>query len=174
MSQEKLNKIVDSVYKSTVSGLLKWSIRNSLFNSDTRHRYESMSDDGITKFYVEVCLKNDLTFDSRSSTYVNICNEKMLDKGAYIHSDKCPSIKLIEEWIYRNHIKPSIKISDQDSVMDDILNGIDISGNRDKKIDTILSSVKEKNDIKEEKNDAKVTSDDLKTKKSFFDKLFGK
>lgn len=36
MSNEKLNKIAEMVYRATVSGSLKWSLANSIFNSDNK------------------------------------------------------------------------------------------------------------------------------------------
>jgi len=158
MNKEKLNKIVESVYKATTSGSMKWSLFNSVFNSDTRHKFEAISSDGITKFYCEVSLSNDLKLDN-SPAMLRILNPGMVDDGVYLHSPDYPTIKLIQNWIYINHVQTGLKIVNQDNVMDDILRGIDVSEYRDKKIETILGE----NSIKHEEE-----------KKSLLKKLFGK
>jgi hypothetical protein len=159
MRKEKLSQIVDGVYKATVNGSLKWSLANSIFNSDTRHKYTSMSTDGVTKFNCEVTLKDDLTL-STTGCSLNISNPSMVDDGAYLYSDEYPVTKSIQRWIYDNHVQPGLKVANQDNVMDDILKGIDVSEYRDKKIETILD---EKPIMKEEE-----------PKKSLLKKLFGK
>lgn len=165
MSNEKLSKIVEMVYKATISGSLKWSLANSIFNSDTRHKYTALSADGITTFSCAIDLKKDLTFSKVSRCSMDISNPKIVDDVSYLWSDKYPTVTLIQEWIYNTHIKPKISLANQDDVMDDILSSIDVSEYRDQKIETILNS----KPIMEEKTEEKT-----EVKQSIFKKLFGK
>jgi hypothetical protein len=160
MSKEKLNKIAEMVYKATIIGNLKWELDDSIFNSDTVHKYKSLSADGITIFSCKIILKKNLSFDKNNRCSLDISNPNIVDNSSYLWSDLYPIVMDIQEWIYRNNIKSNIKLSNQESVMDDILSGIDVSEFRDQKIETILN----KSSIIEEKKDQK---------KSFLKKLFG-
>lgn len=161
MSNEKLNKIAEMVYRATVSGSLKWSLANSIFNSDTRHKYTTLSADGVTRFSCSIDLKKDLTFNKGSRCSMNISNPNIVDDVSYLWSDKHPIIESIQEWIYNTHIKPSISLANQDDVMDDILSSIDVSEYRDQKLETLL-------------NDKPIIEEKTETKQSIFKKLFGK
>jgi hypothetical protein len=161
MSNEKLNKIVEMVYKATINGSLKWSLANSIFNSDTRHKYTALSADGITTFSCAIDLKKDLNFNKGSRCSMDISNPNIVDDVSYLWSDKYPVIESIHEWIYTTHIKPSINLANQDDVMDGILSSIDVSEYRDQKIETIL-------------NDKPIIEEKTEVNQSFFKKLFGK
>lgn len=161
MSKEKLSQIVEGVYRATLNGSLKWSLAKSIFNSDTRHKYESFSPDGATKFSCEVTLNENLSL-SKSESTLHIDNKSMVDDGKYLRSGDYPVVITIQRWIYENHVQPSISVANQEQVMDDILKGIDVSEYRDKKIETILE---EKPIIEQESTEPK---------KSIFKKLFGK
>ena len=161
MSNEKLSKIVEMVYRATVSGSLKWKLANSIFNSDSRHKYTALSADGITTFSCSVDLKKDLSFNKGSRCSMDISNPNIVDDVSYLWSDKYPTVSLIQEWIYNTHIKPSISLANQDDVMDDILSSIDVSEYRDQKLETLL-------------NDKPIIEEKTETKKSIFKKLFGK
>ncbi len=144
---EKILSIIDNIYKATISGSLKWDIANSIFNNDTSHRYKSLSSDGITKFQCTVNLQKDLTLD-KANGILNIENPNMVDDGLYMSVYNYPSIGPILDFIYKNHIKPNLKVINQDIVMDDILKGIDISDYRDRKIDSVLSDQKKESFFK--------------------------
>lgn len=137
MKKEKLSQIVDGVYKATISGSLKWSLSNSCFNSDTRHKHESDSSDGVTKFVCEVSLSDDMKLEANNSLYVS--NPNMIDGGIYLSTREYQVVALIQTWLYTNLVLPQINISNQDVVMDDILKGIDVSEYRDRKLNEILS-----------------------------------
>lgn len=161
MSTEKLNKIAEMVYKATISGSLKWRLANSIFNSDTRHKYTALSADGVTTFSCSIDLKKDLTFNKGYRCSMDVSNPNIVDDVSYLWSDRHPIVGDIQEWIYNTHIKPSIKLANQDSVMDDILSGIDVAEYRDQKIETIL-------------NDKPIIEEKKEVKQSIFKKLFGK
>jgi len=162
MNKEKLGQIVESVYKATINGSLKWKLSNSCFNSDTRHKHESMSTDGITKFYCEVTLTKDMVLDPVNA--LNVSNPNMIDDGAYLTTRDYPLVIELQKFLYEKLVLPKINITNQDKVMDDILKGIDISEYRDKKLDSLLGDelAKASNDVEEPKN------------KSLIRKIFGK
>lgn len=144
----KLLDIINSIHKATVSGLLEWTLTDSCFNNDTSHRYKSKSIDGLTKFECRVDLDDLLTLSNGSIT---IYNKDIIDGSKFLSSGMYP-ISEILEWIYVNKIRPTIKTSNQDNVMDSILKGISISEYRDNKIDSILIDSplpKEVKDVKE-------------------------
>ncbi len=143
---KKLLAIIDSIYKATINGSLKWTLSNSFFNNDTTHRYESISLDGITKFDCRIELDTN-SANVANGFYLNdgsvtINNPNMLDGKAFMSMSRYP-VKKILEWIYINEIKPKLKVSNQDIVMDNILKGIDISEYRDDKINKVLEEKKE-------------------------------
>jgi|ERR1035437_1343945 hypothetical protein len=150
MSKDKLDQMVSGIYDSTTNGTLQWKIRQSVFNSDTCHGYEAISPDGITKFRCEVSLNNDMTVEKDKYAFISVKNPNMIDGGMYLYNSDYPLIQSIFEWIYNNHICALIKVPDQDKAIDDILGVIGKSGNRDRKIGTLLE------------------------KKSLFKRLFGK
>lgn len=155
MKKEKLSKIVDGVYHATISGSLKWSLSNSIFNNDTKHKYESLSSDGITKFSCSIELEDNLSLRSSSIAgrySIHISNPNMIDDGVHLYSNDYPIIESIQKWIYKTHILPNLKVANQEKVMDDILKGIDVAEFRDKKIENILGESESKdvpkNDVK--------------------------
>jgi len=166
MNRDKLSQIVESVYKATINGSLKWELSSSCFNSDTRHKHESISTDGITKFYCEVRLSNDMKLDPLQYCPMHVSNPNMIDDGVYLYPREYPLVIDLQKWLYENLVLPKINIANQDKVMDDILKGTDISEFRDKKLDSILSDqlIKASNDLPIEEE----------PKKSLIRKIFGK
>ena len=159
MNKEKLTKLVESVYLSTQNESLVWTPSYSIFNNDTSHKYESQSSDGITKFSMTIELTKDLKLSN--NCHLGVSNPNIVDGNInlYSYTDDYPVVKNIQDFIYHKYVKSLIKVPSQDKVMDDIIGAIDVSGNRDRKIETIL----EDSPIKEEKES-----------KSFLKKLFGK
>jgi len=91
------------------------------------------------------------------TTPLQIQNPNMIDDGTFLYPRDYPGVKLLQEWLYREHVLPTIKVANQDKVMDDILKGIDVSEYRDKKLEDILGD--DKPEVE---------------KKSIFSKIFGK
>ena len=160
-----ISNIVDTVYKSTISGNLKWEPSKSIFNSDTRHKYQAMSPDGKTKFTCDIILDTDMsTMKITSYETLDIHNENIVDGVVRCNSNQNANVKLIYEWIYNNHLKKTLMVKNQKAVYNDILKSIDTSEYRDKKITEVLG---EKN-VEEENKDEEFKN------KGFIKRLFGR
>lgn len=147
MTEEQISNIVDTVYKSTLNGNLKWEPCFSIFNSDTRHKYQALSSDGKTKFTCDLTLKSDMSgINVNQYDTLDIHNENIIDGVARCNSNVNPNVILIYQWIYDNHLKKTV-----------LVKSIDTAEYRDKKLNIILGE----SDTKEEK-------------KGIFKKLFGK
>ena len=162
MGEDKITRIVENVYKSTLNGVLTWSVNSSIFNSDTSHRFVAKSADGVTRFLVTINLNKDLTFNDG---LLNIDNPNMIDGGIYLYPAKYKEIKNILQWLFKEKVHPVLKNINQDKVMDDILNAIDITETRDRKLDSILPTNQSTKPVEQEVK---------KEEKSFLQKLFGK
>lgn len=164
MDFNKLDKIVATVYEATKSKKLVWSLHGSIFNSDTSHRYCAKSPDGVTTFECTISLDSDLKLQPHIFNYsMHISNPSMIDGGYHIHSNKHSLIEDIHRWIYVNHVLPSLKVANQNTVMDNILKGIDAPEYIDKKINDLLKSESSKMES------PIITS---KEKKTLFQKIF--
>ena len=141
MDKEKLQKIIDSVYRSTINKTLTWSLSNSCFNSDTSHQYECPSSDGLTIFSCTVSLEKNLKLKTTKYDLMYIKNSGVVDGGVYLYSNEYAGISELHKWLYDTYILAKTKlIADQDNVMDGILNGISVADDRDKKIEDVLGS----------------------------------
>jgi hypothetical protein len=159
MNKDKLQRIVDSVHAATTNGSLVWKLTTSMFNNDTTHKFESISEDGVTRFTCTISLNRDLTLYNVLAS-LNISNPSIIDGSVDLRYLDYKNISEIHEYIYKNQVLPNLKISDQDKVMDDILKGVDVSEYRDKKIDTILDNI------------ATSVDNHTKAKKSLFKRIF--
>lgn len=141
MNKEKLQKIVDNVYRSTINKTLTWSLSNSCFNSDTSHKYITPSSDGVTTFSCTVTLEKDLKLKVTSYDVLHISNVNMVDGGVYLQSRDYKGISELHKWLYDTYIMAKTKLlADQDVIMDGILKGISVADDRDKKIEDVLES----------------------------------
>lgn len=161
MKKEQIEKIVDSLYKATISKSLVWTLGNSVFNSDKSHKFSAKSLDGITKFSCTIKLDDNLKLETYSS--LTISNPNIIGDTLHIYSNDYPIIGKINKYIYDEFVHDKVKVPNQDKVMDDILKGIDISEFRDNKIETILDNPT-----------PDTTQSESVKKKSLFNKIFGK
>ena len=139
-SKEKLQKILDSLVDGTRSGYIKWTLENSMFNSDTRHKMEYISDDGLTTFSMDVTLEDDLLSLSGSTKSLRIHNDDLVDDGITVSGYDFKDTKVLCELIYKKFLRPSIMNNlPKTGVLDDILGNINKQHMRQEKIDDILS-----------------------------------
>jgi len=152
MKEELINKILDSLYEGTKAGAVIWSLRKTIFNSETSHNMNTLSTDGETEFQVEIHLDDSLKL--KSGTSLIIRNKKILDGYASTSSYKNDTLKELEKLIFENFIKPTLKPRSNDEyVLEDILNSIGSKEYmRDKKLEQILGEDKEETKTEEKKN----------------------
>ena len=165
-----ISKIVDTVYRSTINGNLKWEPSNSIFNSDTRHKYQALSSDGKTKFTCDITLNPDMSLKAGSYDTVDIHNDSIVDGVARCYTRDNKNASLIYEWIYNNKVKNTLAVKNQHIVYDDIMKSIDTSEYRDQKISQVLDDVKKVTEKEEVKEEVEVKDE----RKGFLKKLFGK
>jgi hypothetical protein len=152
MKEELINKILDSLYEGTKDGAVTWSLRKSIFNSETCHNMSTISTDGETEFQIEIHLDDSLKLKSGASLIIR--NKKILDGYASTSSYRNNTLKELEKLIFENFIKPTLKPRSNDEyVLEDILNSIGSKEYmRDKKLEQILGEDKEETKTEEKKN----------------------
>jgi hypothetical protein len=147
---DKIEKILSQLVESTQCGALEWTLRDTCFNSETRHHYQSKSIDEKTSFEIEISLTAKLdAIGYRSPLWIR--NESFSDGRKYVQSN--PKTMQLEDLIFEKYIRPSIRIKiKEEEVLDEILTGIgDLQYVRDKKLNQILES-DEKEKEKEKDN----------------------
>lgn len=160
MSDEIVQKIVESLYEGTKAGAVTWKLRDTIFNSELRHHLHSMSVDGNTEFKIEITLESDFKF--KPGTHLYIHNEKIAGGYKYTSTYKNETLSKLEEIIYEKYVQPTVKIklNKEEDVLEDILNSIGSKEYvRDKKLEQILGSESEQKErnakidlINEDKN----------------------
>jgi hypothetical protein len=131
-------EIIETLIENTKSNIIDWIPCQNLFSSDTKHHFKYHSEDGKTKFQIEIQI------EVKSSTIKNgscltIRNDNIIDKCIFIHGYGNTQVLKLAELIFNSKIKPTLLIKNQDLVFDDILNSLGTkSSRRDKKIDEIL------------------------------------
>lgn len=151
-SKDKLQKILDTLIEGTKSGYIKWTLKNSMFNSDTQHNMEYKSDDGLTSFSMNVTLSDNLLSLSKSGKTLRINNEDLVDNAIMISDYDLKDTRVLCELIYQKFVKPKvIKNLPKSGVIDNILNNINKQHIRQEKIDDILDD----SDIEAIENEAK-------------------
>jgi hypothetical protein len=152
MKEELINKILDSLYEGTKDGAVTWSLRKTIFNSETCHNMSTISTDGETEFQIEIHLDDTLNHKIGSNLYIR--NKKILDGYASASSYKNNTLKELEKLIFEKFIKPTLKPRSNDEyVLEDILNSIGSKEYmRDKKLEQILGEDKEETKTEEKKN----------------------
>lgn len=152
MKEELINKILDSLYEGTKAGAVTWSLRKTIFNSETCHNMSTISTDGETEFQIEIHLDDTLNHKIGSNLYIR--NKKILDGYASASSYKNNTLKELEKLIFEKFIKPTLKPRSNDEyVLEDILNSIGSKEYmRDKKLEQILGEDKEETKTEEKKN----------------------
>lgn len=160
MSDEIINKIIESLYEGTIAGAVVWSLRNTNFNSEVNHNLSTFSIDKDTEFRIEISL-DELNFSPGSYLYIH--NEKISGGYKGVSSYKNTALSDLERLVYTKFILPNVKkklISEEDLLVD-ILNSIGSREYvRDKKLEQILGS--------ESKQEERVTKiEDIETKKKW-------
>jgi hypothetical protein len=152
MKEELINKILDSLYEGTKDGAVTWSLRKTIFNSETCHNMSTISTDGETEFQIEIHLDDTLNHKIGSNLYIR--NKKILDGYASASSYKNNTLKELEKLIFEKFIKPTLKPRSNDEyVLEDILNSIGSKEYmRDKKLEQILGEDKEETKTEKKKN----------------------
>jgi hypothetical protein len=139
-SDKKIKQIIDSLIEGTKSGYIKWYLRPSTFNSDTKHNMSYDSDDGNTRFDLEVGLENSLLRVKGTTPYLYIHNDDLVDDRLQISGYDYEELNELRELIYRVFIKPKVtKNLPKTGVLDGILGNINKQYIRQEKIDDILS-----------------------------------
>lgn len=137
MKEEYVKKILDSLYEGTKEGAVIWKLRNTIFNSDTRHNMNCFSNDGETEFQIEIHL--DDTLKHKPGTHFYIRNKKITDGYATVSSYKSVTLKELENLVFDKFVKPTITPKFNDYVFEDILKNIGSKEYmRDKKLEQIL------------------------------------
>jgi hypothetical protein len=151
MKEELINKILDSLYEGTKDGAVTWSLRKTIFNSETCHNMSTISTDGETEFQIEIQLDDTLNHKIGSNLYIR--NKKILDGYASASSYRNNTLKELEKLIFEKFIKPTLKPRSNDEyVLEDILNSIGSKEYmRDKKLEQILGEDKEEVKTEEKK-----------------------
>ena len=149
MTKEIIVKILDSLYDGTKENAVNWTLRNSMFNSESRHSMHSFSIDNKTEFRLDIRLDDNLVFVP--GELLSIHNESLTDGVNYISRYENPVLKDLELLIYEKYIRPNVILKNDTLLYEDILKNI---GNReyirDKKIDSILGE-----EVKEEVKEVK-------------------
>ncbi len=138
-SEEKIDKILDSLIEGTKSGYIKWGLTNSVFNSDTRHKMTYQSDDKKTNFDLEIRLENDLISLTKLSKYLYIKNSDLVNNSLPVSSNDNDKVRELEKILFEKFIKPkTLKNLPKKGALDDILVNINKQHMRQEKIDNIL------------------------------------
>jgi hypothetical protein len=164
ITNDKVLKIAETVYKSTINGSLKWVVYNSIFSNDTTHYYQSFSGDGKTKFLCCINIKGDLS-DININHYdaLRIYNKDIVDGVVSCYVSDSNYVELLHRWIYNNHVKDTL-VSTKYEVYNEIIKSIDVSAYREDKINKIID-----NDmIIDEKGDKVITEKKESKIKKFF------
>jgi len=155
-----IKEIIENLTEGTLNNDIEWKLTSSLFNSDTQKYFETLSVDGLTKFTVQIYLKDD--FKYRDSNF-HIKNQDLVNGYKILLESEYKEIKELGLVVYEKYIKPTIPQKNEDDTYKSILSNIfSKQHKRDQRIDAILSD-----DISTE-----TKSDDKS--KSILDRLFRK
>ncbi len=138
------DKLLATILEYTKSGHLKWALRNSCFNSESKHHYECELNDG-SKVQTEISLNTDLNFYEVS--FISIINKNFVDGRLFIHKYDNPKVMEIGKLVYQMFVKPTIvpKAKTQHQTIEDIINAIPTKEERrDNKIQQIIGDVEKK------------------------------
>ena len=142
--EEQISRVVVALLEGTENGSVEWHPRQTCFNSESNHYYESLSIDKNTKFQIEITLHETLSKIHRSNA-LWIYNDGLVDGRKYVTSNS--DIKKIEQIVFETHIKPTMKSKSESIVFDSILSNIgNKQSNRDRKLGILLDT-----DTEEEK-----------------------
>lgn len=155
-----IKEIIENLTEGTLNNDIEWKLTSSLFNSDTQKYFETLSVDGLTKFTVQIYLKDD--FKYRDSNF-HIKNQDLVNGYKILLESEYKEIKELGLVVYEKYIKPTIPQKNEDDTYKSILSNIfSKQHKRDQRIDAILSDV----------IPTETKSDDKS--KSILDRLFGK
>ena len=155
-----IKEIIENLTEGTLNNDIEWKLTSSLFNSDTQKYFETLSVDGLTKFTIQIYLKDD--FKYRDSNF-HIKNQDLVNGYKILLESEYKEIKELGLVVYEKYIKPTIPQKNEDDTYKSILSNIfSKQHKRDQRIDAILSD-----DISTE-----TKSDDKS--KSILDRLFRK
>lgn len=65
--EEQISRVVVALLEGTENGSVEWCPRQTCFNSESNHHYESLSIDKNTKFKIEITLDETLSKIHRSN-----------------------------------------------------------------------------------------------------------
>lgn len=155
-----IKEIIENLTEGTLNNDIEWKLTSSLFNSDTQKYFETLSVDGLTKFTVQIYLKDD--FKYRDSNF-HIKNQDLVNGYKILLESEYKEIKELGLVVYEKYIKPTIPQKNEDDTYKSILSNIfSKQHKRDQLIDAILS----------DEISTETKSDDKS--KSILDRLFGK
>jgi hypothetical protein len=159
-----IKEIIENLTEGTLNNDIEWKLTSSLFNSDTQKYFETLSVDGLTKFTVQIYLKDD--FKYRDSNF-HIKNQDLVNGYKILLESEYKEIKELGLVVYEKYIKPTIPQKNEDDTYKSILSNIfSKQHKRDQRIDAILSDVIPTTSESDTKSDDKP--------KSILDRLFGK
>lgn len=171
------DKLLNTIFEYTKSGHLKWTLRQSCFNSETAHNYECELNDG-SKVQAEIKLNVDLNFDDCNN--IIIVNKNLVDGRLHISKYKNPKVSEIGNLVYQMFVISTItkKPKTQTQALEDIINAIPTKEEiRDNKILEIIGDVEKKfphvitdesrKKIEEINNNEKKIDNESKIKKIF-------
>lgn len=138
MDTKNLQKqIIDQLIRNTKDGSVVWNLTQSIFNSETSHRYHSLSIDRKTKFDIEISLDRDMN--------VGYCGGLNVENHGLVngHINISDGVKELHHIIYDKYIKPKLVIKDEKTILSLIVDNMgDKESVRDNKIDKILNIFK--------------------------------
>lgn len=134
-----IKEIIENLTEGTLNNDIEWKLTSSLFNSDTQKYFETLSVDGLTKFTVQIYLKDD--FKYRDSNF-HIKNQDLVNGYKILLESEYKEIKELGLVVYEKYIKPTIPQKNEDDTYKSILSNIfSKQHKRDQRIDAILSDV---------------------------------
>lgn len=138
-SEDKINEIIESLIEGTKSGYIKWTLKQSIFNSDTRHNMSYSSDDDLTIFDIDIKLDKSLTSLSGVTPYLYIRNNDLVNNKLPISGHEYKELENLEKLIFEMFIKPNtLKNPPKTGILDNILANISKQHMRQEKINDLL------------------------------------
>lgn len=136
MEKDLINQIVSKLYEMTKLDQIIWQLEK---NSKSHYTYQYKTEDGQTKFKIELSIDENLNLYTHDMWWLYIYNKNLSDGNVGVYSGKNQLVTLIVKELYSKYTKPIITSKSQEKELNIILNSLDMQGIRDGKIEKILT-----------------------------------
>lgn len=136
MKKELIDQIVSRLYEMTKLKEIIWSLEKKYH---PHYTYTYLSEDGETKFRIELSVDENNKLYSHEMWFLYIYNKNLSEGQLYVYSRNNHQVNKLVVELFNQYTLPNLISVNQEIELNMILNSLDKRGMRNNKIEKILT-----------------------------------